>query len=108
MNFAPILPELILTLGGLILMMVAAIGRRTASLTTWASIAVLIAACFALLGEPQHAGPQFGGLIVADDFGADAVGTTLQINVDHAAPAPPAVKQALAVKAAAAVRKVRK
>jgi hypothetical protein len=46
--------------------------------------------------------------IVADDFGADAIGTTLQINVDHAAPAPPAVKQALATKAAAAVRKVRK
>jgi NADH-quinone oxidoreductase subunit N len=70
MNLTAILPELILTVGALVLMMIAALGRRTATLTTWASVAVLLAACFALLGPPQDAGPLFGGLIVADGFGA--------------------------------------
>ena len=70
MNFAAILPELIVTLGALVLMMVAALGRRTAGFTTWAAVAFLVGACFALLGEPQEAGPLFGGLIVADGFGA--------------------------------------
>ena len=70
MNLSAILPELILTAGALVLMMVAALGRRTATFTTWASVAVLLAASFALLGDPQDAGPLFGGLIVADGFGA--------------------------------------
>ena len=70
MNLAPILPELILTVSGLILMMVAALGRRTATFTTWAAVATLIGACFALLGQAQDAGPLFGGLLVADGFGA--------------------------------------
>ena len=70
MNLAAILPELILSLGALVLMMVAALGRRMTGFTTWAAVAVLVAACFALLGEPQAAGPLFGGLIVADGFGA--------------------------------------
>ena len=70
MNLAPILPELILTVSAVILMMVAALGRRLAVVTTWASVAALIAACFALLGQAQGAGPLFGGLIVADGFGA--------------------------------------
>ena len=43
MNLLPILPELILTLGGILLMMVAAfLGRRGSSLCTWASVALLI------------------------------------------------------------------
>ena len=70
MNFSAILPELVLTLGAIVLMMIAALGRRTAGFTTWAAVAVLVGACFALLGEPQNAGPLFGGLIVADGFGA--------------------------------------
>jgi NADH-quinone oxidoreductase subunit N len=70
MNLAAILPELVLTLGAIVLMMIAALGRRTAGFTTWAAVAVLVGACFALLGEPQDAGPLFGGLIVADGFGA--------------------------------------
>jgi NADH-quinone oxidoreductase subunit N len=70
MNLAPILPELILTGSALILMMIAALGRRTAVITTWASVAALLAACLALIGPPQEAGPLFGGLIVADGFGA--------------------------------------
>ncbi len=71
MNLAPILPELILTASALVLMMVAAFGgRRSAGFTTWAAVATLLGATFALLGEPQSAGPLFGGLIVADGFGA--------------------------------------
>jgi NADH-quinone oxidoreductase subunit N len=70
MNLAPILPELILTVGAVVLMMVAAFGRRMAVFTTWASVATLLLASYALLGAPQTAGPQFGGLIVADGFGA--------------------------------------
>jgi NADH-quinone oxidoreductase subunit N len=70
MNFAAILPELILTLSALVLMIVAALSRRTAAITSWASVAALIAACFALLGEAQTAGPLFGGLIAADGYGA--------------------------------------
>ncbi len=67
--FAPILPELILTLGGLILMMVAAIGgRRSAGVTSWAAIALLIAATVALVGAPTNAGALFSGLIAADAF----------------------------------------
>ena len=70
MNLAAILPELILTASALVLMMVAALGRRMAGITTWAAVATLVGACFALLGPPQEAGPLFGGLIVADGFGA--------------------------------------
>jgi hypothetical protein len=44
--------------------------------------------------------------VIADDFGFDAAGTTVQINVDHAAPAPPAVKAAQA--RATSVRKARR
>ncbi len=46
MNLAPILPELILTVGAIVLMMVAAfIGRRGSSLCTWAAVALLLGAC---------------------------------------------------------------
>ena len=71
MNLDAILPEIILTLGGLVLMMVAAFGgRRTAGLTSWASVALLAAAAVALAGPPVEAGPLFGGLLAADGFGA--------------------------------------
>ncbi|MEJ7776101.1 MAG: NADH-quinone oxidoreductase subunit NuoN [Sphingomicrobium sp.] len=67
--FAPILPEIILTLGGLVLMMVAAIaGRRGAGLTSWTAIVLLAAATVALIGAPSNAGALFGGLIAADWF----------------------------------------
>ncbi len=69
--FGPILPELILTVGGLVLMMVAAFaGRRSAGVTSWVAVALLIAASVALIGPPSNAGPLFGGLIAADAFGA--------------------------------------
>jgi NADH-quinone oxidoreductase subunit N len=71
MNFAAILPEIILTVGALVLMMVAAfLGRRASALCSWATVALLIGASVALIGEPQHAGALFGGLIAADGFGA--------------------------------------
>ena len=67
----PIFPELILTVGALALMMVAAFtGRRGSGLTSWSAVALLVAACFALIGAPSDAGPLFGGLIAADAFGA--------------------------------------
>jgi NADH-quinone oxidoreductase subunit N len=71
MNLAPILPELILPIGSIALMMVAAyLGRRGSALTSWLSIALLIGASAALLGQPQSAGVIFGGQLVADGFGA--------------------------------------
>jgi NADH-quinone oxidoreductase subunit N len=71
MNLAPILPELILTVGAIVLMMVAAfMGRRGSALCSWASVALLLGAAVTLLGQPQSAGALFGGLIQADGFGA--------------------------------------
>jgi len=71
MNFAPILPELILTIGAIVLMMVAAfLGKRGSSLCSWASVALLLGAVATLGGEPQHAGVLFGGQLVADGFSA--------------------------------------
>jgi len=61
-QFAPILPELILTVSGIVLMLVAAWGgHRSGGFTSWASVAVLLAATFALIGPPSHAGGVFGG-----------------------------------------------
>jgi NADH-quinone oxidoreductase subunit N len=70
-QFAPILPELILTVGGIVLMLVAAFGgRRSGGVTSWASVALLIAAAVALIGAPSHSGGIYGGLLTADLFGA--------------------------------------
>ena len=71
MNFAPILPELILSIGSIVLMMAAAfLGRRGSTITSWASVALLLGAAVSLLGEPQSAGMLFGGQLAADGFGA--------------------------------------
>ena len=71
MNFAAFFPEILLTAGAVVLMMVAAfMGRRGSGLTSWASVLLLIGATLVLVGTPQSAGPLFGGLIVADGFGA--------------------------------------
>jgi len=68
-RFAPLLPELILSIGGTILMLVAAFaGRRGAGLTSWLSVALLLAATAALVGAPSHAGPIYDGLVAADLF----------------------------------------
>ena len=67
--FAAILPELILMVGAIGLMMVAAFGgRRSAGVVSWLSVFLLIGATVALIGAPTHAGPVFGGLIAADGF----------------------------------------
>ena len=71
MNFAPILPEIILTVGAIVLMMVAAFtGRRGSSFCSWSSVALLLGAAVSLLGEPQSAGAVFGGQLQADGFSA--------------------------------------
>src|ERR1044071_2768404 len=68
-RFAPLLPELILSVGGTILMIVAAFaGRRGSTVTSWLAIALLIAATIALIGAPSHAGPVFDGVVSADLF----------------------------------------
>jgi NADH-quinone oxidoreductase subunit N len=68
-RFAPLLPELILSIGGTILMIVAAFaGRRGSGLVSWLAIALLVAATAALVGAPSHAGPIFDGLVTADLF----------------------------------------
>ncbi len=68
-RFAPLLPEIILTIGGLVLLMAAAFaGRRGTAAVSWLSVAVLIAATVALTGAPSHAGPVFDGLLAADLF----------------------------------------
>jgi NADH-quinone oxidoreductase subunit N len=68
-RFAPILPELMLSLGGLVLMMLAAFtGRRGTALVSWLAVALLIGASFALIGAPSHAGPVFDGMLAADLF----------------------------------------
>jgi NADH-quinone oxidoreductase subunit N len=70
-QFAPILPEVIVTLGAIVLMMVAAFaGRRSSAFVSWAAVATLIAATVALAGAPSNAGGVFGGLITADLFGS--------------------------------------
>jgi NADH-quinone oxidoreductase subunit N len=68
-RFAAFLPELILSIGGIVLMMVAAFaGRRGSSLVSWLAIALLLAATAALIGAPSHAGAMFDGLLAADLF----------------------------------------
>ncbi|HKP33834.1 MAG TPA: NADH-quinone oxidoreductase subunit NuoN [Sphingomicrobium sp.] len=68
-RFAPLLPELMLSIGGTILMMVAAFaGRRGSSLTSWLAVALLLGATAALIGSPSHAGPLFDGFVSADLF----------------------------------------
>jgi len=68
-RFAPILPELILSVGGTILMLVAAFaGRRGSRLVSWLAVALLLVVTVALIGAPSHAGPVYDGLIAADLF----------------------------------------
>ena len=67
---APILPEAIVGLGAIALMMVAAFVRRGSVWTHWVAIALLLAACVALVGAPQEAGRVFGGMYAADGFAA--------------------------------------
>jgi len=68
-RFAALLPELLLSIGGTILMMVAAFtGRRGSGLVSWLAVALLLAATALLVGPPSHAGPVFDGLVSEDLF----------------------------------------
>jgi len=70
MNVAPLLPELILGLGAIALMLVAAFVRRASLITHWGGIVLLIAASVALVGAPQEAGRLYDGMWAADGFAA--------------------------------------
>jgi len=68
-RFAALLPELMLSVGGTILMIVAAfVPRRASGVVNWLCVILLLAATAALVGAPSHAGPIYDGLIAADLF----------------------------------------
>jgi NADH-quinone oxidoreductase subunit N len=68
-RFAAFLPELFLSIGGTILMMLAAFtGRRGSGLVSWLAVALLLAATAMLIGAPSHAGPVFDGFVSDDHF----------------------------------------
>lgn len=66
-------PELILSLGAIALMLVAAWGGDAASrLVSWLAVALFAAASVSLLGAPGHGGLAYDGLYHADAFAAFA------------------------------------
>ena len=66
-------PELILSLGAIALLMVAAfMGERSAKLVSWLSVGLLLAAALALLGPAGRGGDAFAGLYQADVFASFA------------------------------------
>jgi NADH-quinone oxidoreductase subunit N len=68
-RFAALLPELILSIGGTVLMMAAAFtGRRGSTLVSWLAVLLLLLATVMLVGAPSHAGPVFDGLVTEDLF----------------------------------------
>ncbi len=68
-EYAAVLPEAMLAIGATILMLVAAaMGRKSTTLVSWSAIGLLIAATIALIGAPTHAGPIFYGQLSADLF----------------------------------------
>ncbi|MDQ2893590.1 MAG: NADH-quinone oxidoreductase subunit NuoN [Pseudomonadota bacterium] len=70
-NLAMTLPEIVLALGAIALMLVAAWGGPTSSRAiAWASVAVLLGAGIALIGPASNGGEAFGGLYRADAFAA--------------------------------------
>jgi NADH-quinone oxidoreductase subunit N len=67
------LPELVLAVGAIVLMLVAAWGgQQSSKLVSWVSIAVLAGAGIALAGPSSSGGDAFGGLYRADAFAAFA------------------------------------
>src|ERR1041385_2763002 len=68
-----VLPEVVLSLGGLALLMVSAWGGQAVSrAVSWVSVAVLLGAGVALLGPASAGGTAFDGLYRADLFAAFA------------------------------------
>ena len=67
------LPEVILAVGALVLMLVAAWGgQKSARAVSWAAVALLIGAGISLLGPASSGGEAFYGLYRADAFAAFA------------------------------------
>ena len=72
-SLALTMPELILSLGGVALLMVAAFGGDgLAKAIGWGAVALFAAAGFSLLGPAGNGGPGFDGLYIADSFAAFA------------------------------------
>ncbi len=72
-NLVMTLPEIVLSLGSLVLMLAAAWGGQSAARAiSWTSVAVLIGAAIALLGPASGGGTAFYGLYRADGFAAFA------------------------------------
>ncbi|MHA6722834.1 NADH-quinone oxidoreductase subunit NuoN [Sphingomonas sp. RS2018] len=68
-DFLLILPELVLTIGALVLMLVAAWGGQSSSHAVgWAAVAVLAGAAISLAGPATSGADAFGGLYRADAF----------------------------------------
>ncbi|WP_066649091.1 MULTISPECIES: NADH-quinone oxidoreductase subunit NuoN [Sphingomonas] len=66
-NLLTTLPEILLSIGGLILMMAAACGGSARAIG-WTAVAVLVGAIIALFGPASAVGDAFGGLYKADAF----------------------------------------
>ncbi len=72
-SLALTVPELILSIGAMALLMVAAFGGDGLSRAIgWGAVALFAAAGFSLLGPAGNGGPGFDGLYIADDFSAFA------------------------------------
>ncbi len=72
-NLAMILPEIVLSLGAIVLMLVSAWGGNASTrAVSWTAVAVLAGAGIALIGPASYGGLAFGGLYRADAFAAFA------------------------------------
>jgi NADH-quinone oxidoreductase subunit N len=72
-NLAMTLPEIVLSIGAIVLMLVSAWGGNGSTRAiSWASVAVLAGAGIALIGPASSGGSAFGGLYRADAFAAFA------------------------------------
>jgi NADH-quinone oxidoreductase subunit N len=72
-NLAMTLPEIVLSIGAIVLMLVSAWGGNASTRAiSWASVAVLAGAGIALIGPASSGGSAFGGLYRADAFAAFA------------------------------------
>ncbi len=70
-SLALTLPEIILTVGAIVLLMVAAfVGDRAARFATWASVALFVAAALFVPGIRDAGAVAFDGLFIADSFAA--------------------------------------
>ena len=73
LQLSMVLPEIVLSVGGLALLMVAAWGGQAVTrAVSWVSVAVLIGGGIALTGNASSGGLAFDGLYRADLFSAYA------------------------------------